>query len=145
MDTLNAPKYCRILTMVHVDVCFFFQLSNDTFRGESFIAALVRVLSHSSLLPSLHEHVRNGSLTVWGKLGEVDPPHLFMPLTIEPSKPRFCYDERFLNLSIMDLPFSLDKLTDLPRYVGYNHYIRLFFRHFSSWRMHVLLPLPKRR
>ena len=40
-----------------------------------------------------------------------------MPITVEPSKPRMCQDERFLNLWIKDLPFSLDLITDLPRYV----------------------------
>ena len=63
------------------------------------------------------ERVANGSLSVWGKVGEVSPPHLVMPITIEPSKPRMCHDERFLNLWIKDLPFSLDLITDVPRYV----------------------------
>ena len=40
-----------------------------------------------------------------------------MPITIESSKPRMCHDERFLNLWIRDLPFSLDLIADLPRYV----------------------------
>ena len=55
-------------------------------------------------------------------VGEVPPPHLVMPLTVEPSKPRLCHDERFLNLWIVDLPFSPDKITDLPRYVGEKHF-----------------------
>lgn len=63
------------------------------------------------------ERVANGSLSVWGKVGEVSPPYLVMPITVEPSKPRMCHDERFLNLWIKDLPFSLDLITDLPRYV----------------------------
>ncbi|XP_044173521.1 uncharacterized protein LOC122957467 [Acropora millepora] len=40
-----------------------------------------------------------------------------MPITVESSKPRMCHDERFLNLWIRGLPFSLDLITDLPRYV----------------------------
>ena len=57
-----------------------------------------------------------------------------MPLTVEPSKPRLCNDNRFLNLWIKDMPFHLDVLLELPRYVspssfqsvcddksGYNH------------------------
>jgi len=43
------------------------------------------------------ERVANGSLLVWGEVGKVDPPHLVMPITVEPSKPRTCHDERFLN------------------------------------------------
>lgn len=40
-----------------------------------------------------------------------------MPITVEPSKPRMCQDEKFLNLWIKDLQFSVDLITDLPRYV----------------------------
>ena len=41
-----------------------------------------------------------------------------MPLTMEPTKPRLCHDECFLNLW-MDTPkVSFDKITDLPWYVG---------------------------
>ena len=47
----------------------------------------------------------------------MSPPHLVLSITIEPSKPRLCHDERFLNLWIRDLPFKLDHLVDLPRYV----------------------------
>ena len=45
-----------------------------------------------------------------------------MPLTIEPSKPRLCHDERFLNLWIRDLPLKLDYISDLSRYVGKYHF-----------------------
>ena len=45
-----------------------------------------------------------------------------MPITVEPSKPRMCHDERFLNLLIRDLPFTLDYLSDLPRYVNSAHF-----------------------
>ena len=56
-------------------------------------------------------------LSVWREVGVVSPPHLVLPITIEPSKPPLCYDERFLNLWIRDLQFKLDHLADLPRYV----------------------------
>ena len=66
--------------------------------------------------------VKNGSLVFWGRVGQVEAPHLVMPITVEPSKPRMCHDERFLNLWIKDCPFSLDYLSDLPRYIGSGHY-----------------------
>ncbi|CAC5386656.1 unnamed protein product [Mytilus coruscus] len=66
---------------------------------------------------TLEERLRNGSLTLLGKVGECDPPYLVLPLTIEPSKPRLCHDERYLNLWIIDSPFSLETLRDLPRLV----------------------------
>lgn len=58
-----------------------------------------------------------GAVRVWGKLGVDSPPHLVLPLTVEPTKPRLCLDARFLNLWMRDMPFSLDKLADVPRYV----------------------------
>lgn len=71
---------------------------------------------------TIMERVRNGSLRFWGEVNEVDPPYLVMPITIEPSKPRMCHDERFLNLWVKDLPFTLDYLSDLPRYVERGHF-----------------------
>ena len=46
-----------------------------------------------------------------------DSPHLVLPLTVEPTKPRLCIDARFLNLWMRDVPFTLDRLADIPRYV----------------------------
>ena len=68
------------------------------------------------------DRVRNGSLSIWGREGHCEPPHLVLPITIEPSKPRMCHDERFLNLWINCPPVRLDPITDLPRYVGSGHY-----------------------
>ncbi|CAG2202826.1 unnamed protein product [Mytilus edulis] len=63
------------------------------------------------------ERIANGSLTVIGRVGECDPPLLVLPITIEPSKPRMCHDERYLNLWIKDFPFSLDTLKEVPRLI----------------------------
>jgi hypothetical protein len=45
-----------------------------------------------------------------------------MPLTVEPSKPRLCNDNRYLNLWIQDRPFTLDSIQQLPTYVGQDFY-----------------------
>jgi len=66
--------------------------------------------------------VSAGVLSVWGEIGQVSPPYLVLPFTVEPSKPHLCHDERYLNLWIKDLPFKLDHLSDLPRYVLPGHY-----------------------
>ena len=68
----------------------------------------------------------SGVLSLWGEVGVVSPPHLVLPITIEPSKPRLCHEERFLNLWISDLPFKLDHLADLPRYVLPGHFQTTF-------------------
>ena len=41
-----------------------------------------------------------------------------MHLTVEPSKPRLCNDNRILNPWMVDKLFNLDRLSDLPLYVG---------------------------
>ena len=64
------------------------------------------------------ERVCSGAISVWGRVGAVKPPHLVLPLTVEPTKPRLCHDNRFLNLWMIDRPFKLDNLSHLPRYVG---------------------------
>ena len=48
----------------------------------------------------------------------VYPTRLVQHLTVEPSKPRLCHDERYLNLWIVDKPFSLDTLKDVPPLVS---------------------------
>ena len=68
------------------------------------------------------DRVANGAISVVGKVGEVDPPFLVMPLTVEPTKPRLCHDNRFLNLWMEDRPFKLDGLSQLPRYLSRNAY-----------------------
>ena len=54
---------------------------------------------------------------------------------VEPSKPRLCHDERFLNLWIRNLSFKLDHLSYLPRYVLPGHFQTTFddksgYQHF---------------
>lgn len=44
-----------------------------------------------------------------------EPPHLILPLTVEPTKPRLCHNEKFLNLWIKDSSVYLDTLRDVPR------------------------------
>ena len=79
-------------------------------RFEEFISSTIK------------DRVKNGSLVFWGRVGQVEAPHLVMPITVEPSKPRICHDERFLNLWIKDFLFSLDYLSDLLRHIGSGHY-----------------------
>ena len=84
------------------------------------------------------ERVSNGSLLVWGEVGKVNPPHLVMPITVEPNKPRMCHDERFLNCWIKDFLFTLDYITDLPPYVLPGHFQTSFDdkRGYDHVRLH---------
>ena len=69
------------------------------------------------------QRIETGAIRVWGKVGEVPPPHLVLPMTIEPQKPRLCTDARFLNLWMADTPFSLETLVGVPRFVYPNSYM----------------------
>ena len=67
--------------------------------------------------------VRTGAFRVWGEVGVDDPPHPVLSFTVEPSKPRLCLDAQFLNLWMRDAPFSLDKLSDVSRFVYPNSFM----------------------
>ena len=134
----DYPKAAEIFRYVSqgVYVQEFFVPFNGTYRGRSYNTNVPPRMSFPNSLScnnfrdfvsqTILERVANGSLLVWGEVGKVDPPHLVMPITVEPSKPRMCHDERFLNCWIKDCPFSLDYITDLPRYVGDGHYQTTF-------------------
>ena len=72
---------------------------------------------HDFIDKTILERVCNGAISVWGRVVTVKPPQLVLPLTVEPTKPPLCHDNRFLNLWIMDRPFKLDNLSHLPRYL----------------------------
>ena len=67
---------------------------------------------------TLLDRLRIGAVSLLGKVREVEPPHIVHPLTVEPQKPRLCYDACYLNFCMKDKPFSLDKLGNLPRYLS---------------------------
>ena len=122
---LLADCYCAVdlleILRDGVRVEHFFTPFRGDFKGQFY---------HTQTTPSIQ--IKNaaicasGVLSVWGEVGVVSPPHLVLPITIEPSKPRLCHDERFLNLWIRDLPFKLDHLADLPRYVLPGHFQTTF-------------------
>ena len=71
---------------------------------------------------TLIDRLQTGAISLVGRVGEVNPPHLVLPLTVEPSKLRLCHDARVLNLWMNDMPFQLDTLLNLPQYVGRDTY-----------------------
>ena len=68
------------------------------------------------------ERLQTGAIFFLGKVGQVQPPHIILPLTIELKKPWLCYDARYLNLWMQDKPLTLDKLCDVPRYLSNESY-----------------------
>ena len=116
-----------------VDVQQFFKHFKGNFKGQHFNNDLPPQIFLPNapscigfgnfIIETLIERILNGSMSVIGKVGDVQPPHLVMPITIEPSKPRLCHDERFLNLWVKDLPFVLDTLKEVSRVVPVGSYM----------------------
>ena len=90
-----------------VDVFDFFTLFNGTFQGKTYCSKLPprmcfpnSVACHpfkEFITASIKDRICNSSIDVDGRVGEVEPPHLLLPITVEPRKPRMCHDERFIN------------------------------------------------
>ena len=119
-----------------VDVFDFFTPCNGTFHGKTYCGNLPPRMCFSNslayhpfeefLTAIIKDGICNGSINVVGPFGEVEQPHLVMPNTVEPNKPRICHDERFLNYWINYCPFKLYYLTDLCCYVDPGHYQTTF-------------------
>ena len=120
-----------------VRVDSFFRHFKGNFKGKSYDSA-VPPFSIFPNSPCCHQFtdfvdttvlawVSQGLIKVCGRIGACSPPHLVLSLTIEPSKPRLCHDEPFLNLWIQDFPFKLDHLPDLPLYVLPGHFQTTFY------------------
>ena len=61
-------------------------------------------------------------IDVLGRVGQCAPLSIVMPLTVEPSKPRLCQDQRYLNCWMRDMPFRLDSLVDVTHYLEKDHF-----------------------
>ena len=72
------------------------------------------------LKKTLLDRLRTGAISLKGRISEVELSHLVLPLTV--TTRRLCHDARFLNLWMMDVPFKLDSITNLPRYVAQDTY-----------------------
>ena len=72
----------------------------------------------SFIAKEITEKILSGAVSIWGKVGFCEPPHIVSPITIEPTKPRLCIDMRYLNCFMKDTPFHLDTLIDVPRLIS---------------------------
>ena len=81
---------------IGVDVHDFFFLFKGDFQGTYYDSAFPRSIKFSNskscagfeefINKTILERLANGSLSIWGKVGFVSPPHLVMPLTVEPTR-----------------------------------------------------------
>ena len=124
----NVLKSCLTSETVLIFKCSFFAPYKGDFQGKFYDSPIQPSACFPNskscqeftdfICSTISQRLANGSISVWGKVGECTPPYLVMPLTLEPTKPRLCHDERFLNLWVKDSPFTLDYISNLPRYVG---------------------------
>ena len=129
-----SPQQAQVLKWIEDEVSIFeyFQPFSGNFKGKQYSSErppsehFKNNLSCKPLADfvrrTLIDRLQTGAISLVGRVGEVNPPHLVLPLTVEPSKPRLCHDARFLNLWMKDMPFQLDTLLNLPRYVGRDTY-----------------------
>ena len=109
-----------------VSIFPFFQHFKGSFKGEHYDSDRPphKMFKNMSCKPfvsfvrkTLINRLGTGAISLVGRVWEVAPPQIVLPITVEPLKPRLCHDARYLNLWMRDNPFSLDALNDLPRYV----------------------------
>lgn len=91
-----------------VDVLTFFQHFQGDFKGKNydldlppkqyFPNATICRQYIDFICAELNNKIASGAICVLGKIGECELPKVIMPLTIEPSKPRLCLDDRYVNL-----------------------------------------------
>ena len=104
--SVGYEKRDFVLTIIRngVDVFNFFTPFNRNFQGKTYCCDLPPRMCFTNsgacqpfkefITATIKGRICNGSINV---VGRVDPPHLVMPITVEPSKPRMCHDERFIN------------------------------------------------
>lgn len=63
---------------------------------------------------TIRDGCESGAMRCWGQVGRVEPPLCVSPITIEPSKPRFCHDQRYFNLWMKPVDFSLPSIRSIP-------------------------------
>ena len=134
LDHSPNPQQLQVLRWIQekVSVSEYFRPFHGHFKGQFYDTAYPPPAQFSNN-PSCHPFaefirttllagIQTGAISLLGRVGEVSPPYLILPLTVEPMKPRLCHDARFLNLWMTDAPFKLDNLTHLPRYVPKDTY-----------------------
>ena len=82
----------------------YFRHFKGTFKGERYDSDQPphRLLKNNVRCKQFRELVRttllsrlkSGAIFLVGKVGQVTPPHIVLPLTVEPTKPRLCHDAR---------------------------------------------------
>ena len=96
---LDTPDFILNWIKNGVDIFPMFKYFKGNFKGKSYDCNIPpsAYFSNASICKdytgfiaeTLLERIRNGSVSVIGKVGSCGPPYLVLPLTIEPSKPNY--------------------------------------------------------
>ena len=134
VGTVPSPQQTQVLHWIRpkVSVEDFFRPFWGTFKEVFYNSAYppsVAFRNNPSCRPfadfvrkTLLDRIYSGTVSVLGRVSQIPQPHLELPLTVEPTKPRLCHDARFLNLWMIDVPFKLDSIVHLSRYVSRESY-----------------------
>ena len=80
-----------------------------------------------SFIPFINETIKDrlqsGAIECIGQVGKTSPPRIIVPLTVEPNNPRLCVNLMYVNNWIIDKPFTLDILKDVPRVIEENVFL----------------------
>ena len=102
LDDMNDVRFSEVRDWITkgVDVTKYFRPFKGSYKGKNSECSSPPpciFANHLSCKPfasfmsdALLDHLRSGTISLWGKVRECIPPHLIMPLTVEPSKPCLC-------------------------------------------------------
>ena len=100
LDDLNDDRFSEVRDWITngVDVTKFFRPFTGSYKGKNYECSTPPrcvLPNHMSCKPftsfisnTLINRLRSEAISLWGKVGQCTPPHLVLPLTVEPSKPR---------------------------------------------------------
>lgn len=95
-----------------VNVEYYFRKFKGNFKGKNYDCVILFEVYFLNLFSCRYfggfiffiiiEKIKSGVILVWGKVGDCVLFYLIFLFIVEYIKFRFCYDERFLNLWVMD-------------------------------------------
>ncbi|KAK3105648.1 hypothetical protein FSP39_002589 [Pinctada imbricata] len=125
----------NVLSWIHdkVDISNFFHTYSGTFQGVQYNDSVppARLFRNSANCEEFNDFInkelinrlKSGAISYLGRVGQVPPPRVVSPITIEPSKPRLCINLMYINCFMKDTPFKLDTLNDVPLVISRNAWI----------------------
>ena len=99
-----SPQQIQVLKWIKDKLSIFeyFQPFSGSFKGKQYSSDYPpseHFRNNTSCKPfadfvrsTLLDRLTSGAIPLKGKVGEVEPPYLVLPLTVEPTKPRLCHD-----------------------------------------------------